>query len=313
MTAGGELTTGGLVLLFLDGVGLGDPDPALNPVTAARTPVIAELLGGQLDRATAEVTQGGVVFRHLDTTMGYEGLPQSATGQTAILTGSNAAAAMDRHYGPWPGPTLRRLLEDESTLFDIGIEAGGAALANAYPPGYFAALTRRRHRPNAVAFAATSGGLQLKTLADYGRGEAVAADLSGDHFAALDDGLERAGLRGSAGALAAVARSNAFTMLDLWLTDHFGHQRAHEAGRSLMERFDTFLGALLQGGDDLRDDGYTLLLTSDHGNLEDLSTTGHTRNDVPLLAIGPRAGEFAAATCLTDIAPAAARVIRSRG
>jgi 2,3-bisphosphoglycerate-independent phosphoglycerate mutase len=29
-----------------------------------------------------------------------------------------------------------------------------------------------------------------------------------------------------------------------------------------------------------------LLITSDHGNLEDLSTSSHTLNQVPLLAVG---------------------------
>ena len=32
-----------------------------------------------------------------------------------------------------------------------------------------------------------------------------------------------------------------------------------------------------------------MLLTSDHGNIEDLSTRSHTRNPVPLMAWGPGA------------------------
>jgi phosphopentomutase len=51
----------------------------------------------------------------------------------------------------------------------------------------------------------------------------------------------------------------------------------------LLEVFDVVLSGLLQarGGDqDL------IVLTSDHGNMEDLSQRGHTRNPVPALLIG---------------------------
>ena len=50
---------------------------------------------------------------------------------------------------------------------------------------------------------------------------------------------------------------------------------------SLLETLDTVFGSLLSTWD--YENGL-ILLTSDHGNLEDLSTRRHTRNDVPLLA-----------------------------
>jgi bisphosphoglycerate-independent phosphoglycerate mutase (AlkP superfamily) len=46
------------------------------------------------------------------------------------------------------------------------------------------------------------------------------------------------------------------------------------------------------------------VLTSDHGNMEDLSTGSHTRNPVPLLARGPQARRFAAAESIADVTPA---------
>jgi 2,3-bisphosphoglycerate-independent phosphoglycerate mutase len=44
-----------------------------------------------------------------------------------------------------------------------------------------------------------------------------------------------------------------------------------------------------------------LVVTSDHGNLEDLTTSNHTRNPVPLLAIGPIAAPMARAESITDV------------
>jgi bisphosphoglycerate-independent phosphoglycerate mutase (AlkP superfamily) len=49
----------------------------------------------------------------------------------------------------------------------------------------------------------------------------------------------------------------------------------------------------------------TLILTSDHGNLEEFHLRGHTRNPVPFLAWGKH-GEFlrAKVKSLSDVAPA---------
>jgi hypothetical protein len=52
----------------------------------------------------------------LDASLGVPGLPQSATGQTSILTGVNAPAEMGRHISGFPGPTLRRILFEHSVL-----------------------------------------------------------------------------------------------------------------------------------------------------------------------------------------------------
>jgi bisphosphoglycerate-independent phosphoglycerate mutase (AlkP superfamily) len=70
----------------------------------------------------------------------------------------------------------------------------------------------------------------------------------------------------------------------------------------LMEAFDSVLGGLIE----VWDDGL-ILVTSDHGNMEDLSTRRHTDADVPALVIGEKAAreEFThGMKHLTDIAPA---------
>ena len=54
-----------------------------------------------------------------------------------------------------------------------------------------------------------------------------------------------------------------------------------------------------------------LTITSDHGNLEDLSTKSHTRNPVPLIAVGKGHKTMTRnAKNLTDITPAAMHLIR---
>lgn len=293
-----------MLFLFLDGVGLGAPDPQSNPLARAHMPVLWELLGGPLTRERLPLTQAGLTYRPLDATLGVEGLPQSATGQTTLLTGLNGAAAMERHYGPWPGPTLTALLH-ESTLFHDAQALEGAVLANAYPDDYFAVLGTRRFKPNAPVVAARSAGTELRDMERYRAHQAVAADLSGERFAQMSPETAPQSPELAAEVLARLANSATLTFFDLWLTDSLGHARNAVGAVELLERLDLLLGALLREGAG-RD--FSLVLTSDHGNLEDLSTKAHTLGEVPLLALGEVASELADAASLLDVAPAIRRL-----
>ena len=68
-------------------------------------------------------------------------------------------------------------------------------------------------------------------------------------------------------------------MYEYYLTDKAGHTKSHEDAETVMNPFDEFLLHILKHKkeDDL------LVITSDHGNLEDLSVKTHTRNKIPLM------------------------------
>lgn len=277
--------------------------PPTDPINTADTPV--------LDRLREQGSGTGtpaVVYRELDATLGHAGLPQSATGQATLLTGRNGADAMDGHYGPWPGPTLQRLL-DAGNLFHDGVRAGGACLANAYPPGYFEARRGRRFRLNAVAYAAVAAGVPQLGAAEYAAGSAVPSDLLGAHLPREGGPL---GPAGSARVLSELSVLNAFTLLDVWLTDSLGHRREVEDARRLVERIDRVVGHLVDHPDGAVARGVTLVVTSDHGNLEDATVATHTRNPVPLYAVGRGAGMFVGAAGLPEVAPAVRQVLASR-
>ena len=76
-----------VLFLFLDGVGLGPDDPESNPLSAAAMPALQGLLGGKkLVRGTAPYVGPRATLLALDATLGVDGLPQSATGQAALVT-----------------------------------------------------------------------------------------------------------------------------------------------------------------------------------------------------------------------------------
>ncbi len=299
-----------VLLIFLDGVGLGDDDPQVNPLAAARTPTLNALAGGRRWlRGTPRTDTGRALFVPTDPRLGVPGRPQSATGHATILTGRNIPAAIGRHYGPRPHRPIRALL-DESNLFKTLVAAGkSAALINAYPPGFFHALESGRRIPSAIQYAVLAAGLRLFTEDDIRAGTALSPDWTGNGW------REELGYHDTpvytpheAGAkLAALAMQRDFTFFSHWISDVIGHRGPFERGVALLELFDAVLSGLLAVWDDANN---LLIITSDHGNMEDLSIRQHTLNDVPTVAIGAARHQFAGDLHdLTGITPGVLRVL----
>src|SRR5688572_19701510 len=123
-----------VLLVFLDGVGLGDDDASYNAFVFADLPVLHALFDGRpVVRGSAPYHGTRASLIAIDATFGIAGTPQSGTGQAALLTGVNAAERYGRHFGPWVPSQLRPLVRDENVL--VRAQAGGArvAFANAYP------------------------------------------------------------------------------------------------------------------------------------------------------------------------------------
>lgn len=300
-----------ILLLFLDGIGLGDDNPTINPFAAANTPTLNALAGGhRWWRGVPRTETGRAIFVPTDPRLGVPGRPQSGTGQAAIMTGRNVPAEIGRHYGPWPDEATRAILT-ESSLYRRLTDAGrrGAYLA-AYPPGYHEAIRSRKRLGTSLQNAAFAGGVPISTDDDLRAGRAFSADFTGqgwrDVLGYRDTPIYTPAQAGA--QIAAASRAYDFALFSTWITDEIGHKGPFERGVAYLELFDQVMAGLLSAWDD--DEGL-ILVTSDHGNLEDRSHRFHTENDVPTVVIGARRGEFAEGfTALTDIAP---RILRLLG
>lgn len=82
-------------LLFIDGVGLGEK-ASYNPWYTEPTPGIHNILGSPLVREAAGRVSTEVLLLSTDACLGVEGLPQSATGQATIFTGSQCSTGYGR-------------------------------------------------------------------------------------------------------------------------------------------------------------------------------------------------------------------------
>ena len=301
-------SVGSILFIFLDGVGLGADDPARNPFAAAEIPNLIGLLGGQRPLAgLPQIDAGRAIFVPTDASLGVPGPPQSATGQASILTGLNVPALVGQHWGPKPNQAVAEIVRRENIFKTLGRRA---ALANAYPPRYFDAIGSGRRNYSTVPLAVTSAGLTLCGVDDLRAGRAFSADFTGEGW--------RRELRfadtpvyapGEAGArLAQSALERAFTFFEHWLTDVVGHRGTLADAVRVVESFDAVIGGLLEAWDDARG---LIVVTSDHGNLEDMSTRHHSLNRVPTLVIGAARAAFAEGLIdLTRFAAAVQRTLR---
>jgi hypothetical protein len=292
-----------ILFLFIDGLGVGPDSAAVNPLLAARLPHLASLVpidmagwraGGHTDRAS---------LAPLDATMGVAGLPQSATGQTALFTGANAAELIGRHKEGRPNKVLKGVLYKRGLIPVLNRAGRRATFANAYTaaviPRYLAG-TAPMSCTSTMAYYGEGG---FRTTADFNRRRAVFFDLTG-RWARRRSGEDvRLMTPGEAGeTLGRLAAGYDFTLYEYFLTDFAGHRQNLQRARRYLEDIDAALGGVLKS---FHFDGGLLLLTSDHGNVEDLSVRTHTRNAVPLLVAGAGHAAFAArCRSILDVAAA---------
>lgn len=281
---------GSLLVVFLDGVGIGEDDPTINPFVNARAlvPTLQELTGGipTLDSRTSSGTLGRAF--PLDAQLGVDGTPQSGTGQVALLTGASAAEMHGRHFGPWTPVNLRPLVEKASFL-KKGVDAAlPTAFANAYPRGWPG--PRGSRRVAGPPLAARGAGLLDRHEEDLGRGNAVSSEIvnTGWQRHLGHDWLPDITETDAGRNLAGIANRHRLTLYAHYATDTVGHRGSMNEAVEQICRVDRFLGGVLGH---LHGD-VTLLVVSDHGNIEDVRG-GHTRNPVLGIASGPGAEEAA--------------------
>jgi hypothetical protein len=276
------------LLFFLDGVGLGDEDPSRNPLAAAPMPHLRALLGGQPLTAAAVGEYPQATLLALDATLGMPGAPQSATGQAALITGINVPQQIGGHYGPKPNPAVGAWLAGGGIFGELQAAGRSSALLAAYPPRFFEGIASGRRLLAALPWAAARAGVRLRDRDDLEAGQALSADFTAaawrTQLGAPDTPLltpTQAGAR-----LAQLGRAHDFALFEYWLTDVAGHRRDPAAAHDLLALLDAVIGGLVAAWGDAPG---LILITSDHGNLEDIGVKGHTRAHVPGLLLGPLA------------------------
>jgi len=294
-----------VLFIFLDGIGLGENDPTINPFARANMPNLNRLLEGRkLIKDAAPFYGEHASLLAIDPAVGVSGLPQSATGQAILLTGMNIPAELGYHYGPKPNREVAAYLNDSTLFSRFAKEGKKTTLLNAYPPRYFQGIDSGKRLYSSIPLAVTNAGLPLFRHDALFEGRALSADFTGEGWRLMLGFVDSPVLdpHQAGRKLAALAKEYDFSLFEYWASDYAGHKQEMETAIGLMETFDSVLGGLMEAWED-----GLILITSDHGNMEDLSTRKHTDANVPALVIGNKTARDKFTQDmkdLTDIAPA---------
>jgi 2,3-bisphosphoglycerate-independent phosphoglycerate mutase len=292
-------TDASVLLFFIDGLGIGRRGP-FNPLDNLEH---AAPLAVFQNEPAARFLDGIVVAT--DACLGVEGRPQSASGQTTILTGVNAPAQLGYHKQGFPNKALLEIINDHSIfrqLRDAGVAP--VTFANAYTDGFF---TERPRWISATTAALEAAGMAFRTVEDLKSGAAVFMDFTNRVLIERGvDVLERTEEE-AADVLARITSENQFTLYEYFITDKVGHEQDMEKAKKVLSSLARFIRELLVRLDLERT---TVILTSDHGNIEDLSLRNHTLHAVPTIIWGAQREQVAARIqTLADITPAIVEIL----
>lgn len=289
-----------VIFLFIDGVGLGEEDDH-NPFTQNDCEAFTRMTGGQPFTDKAEkITENGHLFKPIDATLGVDGLPQSGTGQTALFTGVNAPQTIGKHYGPFPHSGIKHLLREQSIFHKAQRQGKSCHFINAYPDIFFE-KSRRRNRWSCTTLMTKSAGLPLNTAQTVKDERAITAGITQQGWREKLN-IDIPGISPRQAATRLLERSNDYDLLlyEYYLTDKAGHSQDPGKAKEVLSTYEQFLSELINR----KSTKDTIVLSSDHGNLEDLSVKTHTLNRVPLFVLGPGATAFSGAESILDITPA---------
>jgi len=275
-----------VLFLFIDGVGL-RAAATDNPVNPEVCPALCRLIAKH--------------GKPIDARLGIDGPPQSATGQATMFSGVNCAAAMGKHCEGFPGPNLRKIIETDNLFKQLRSRGKEVCFSDAYLVDSAEELASRRFKSVTTVMALTAPET-VRTVDDLQRGQAVMQDLTRETIQDRWPDIAVIPPQRAAEHLASIVRQFDFTLFEFFQSDVAGHSMDYARACAALRTYDRFLASIVRFTEAM---GVTLVMTSDHGNIENISERGHTLNPVPFVAFGPKE-EFLRerVSSLVDVTPA---------
>jgi len=274
-----------VIFVFVDGIGFGKEDRS-NPFYNCNLSFFNEVTGGKgFTNSFNEIKSDKLVHLKIDATLGVSGLPQSGTGQTALFTGVNAANIVGRHFGPYPHSKLKPYLSEHS-LFHKSISNGFSPhFINAYPDIFFE-RAENKQRWTCTTLMTKKAGLELNRVSDVQQEKAITAEITQNVWRnKLKLNVPEVTPESAASRLVNATREYDLILYEYYLTDKAGHSKNFEVAKTALFKLDRFLYYIFKN----KPDDTVLVLSSDHGNLENIEIKTHTFNSVPWIVSGPGA------------------------
>ena len=275
-----------MVFLFVDGVGIAGP-AADNPINAEVCPTLWRLFK--------------MHAKPIDACLGVDGPPQSATGQATMFTGVNCAREMGRHCEGFPGLQLREIVQRDNLFLALRRAGRKVRFADAYLVDSAEELEQRRFKSVTTVMALSTPEV-ISTASDLMADRALMQDLTRETIQDRYPDIRVIPPQRAAEHLFRIACDNDFTLYEFFQTDVAGHSMDYPRACAVLRAYDAFLAALVRSAEAA---GITIVITSDHGNIEAIGQRGHTTNPVPFVAYGPKGRDLRErVSSLADVTPA---------
>jgi len=264
-----------VILIFLDGVGIGKTDEVNNPFFKFNFRTFTEIFGDIPSLSNSNIDCKDKFIFPTDTIMGVMELPQSGTGQTSIFCGINSQKFLGKHFGPFPHSSLHKFIKSDNIFLDALKKNKKPFFANAYPQIYFDYLEKGYSRVSVPTLCCLYSGMPLNKYENLLKGEALSPEIDNHRWVSkLKYKLPILSPEQAAFNLLLMVEKYDLVLYEYFFTDYLGHGRLKDDFKNFFNSLDLFLSAVLSN----YDKNTTILIFTDHGNFEDLSLKTHTLN-----------------------------------
>ncbi|QEN03695.1 hypothetical protein EW093_02925 [Thiospirochaeta perfilievii] len=264
-----------LLFIFLDGVGLG-LNSEINPIKN----LFKNLTGVDFVLNNYPIINDDFLLKPIDAVLGINGIPQSATGQTSIMTGVNSQRRLGFHHTAFPNRELINIIKEKNILLELKNRGLSVTCANMYSKEYFEKReSRSKNMLPVSALSVKTSNLPFRFMDDYNKNEAVFADITNEIIRSRGYNIDIITPQIAGSNMLNICNKNDFTFFEYFITDTYGHKKEELKLISETQKLNSFIEYIWNSGQN----GVDIILTSDHGNCEDISTGNHTKNPVPFL------------------------------
>jgi hypothetical protein len=266
-----------VIMIFIDGLGIGEDNPEFNPCCFSETDIFKPEI--------SSLPFGGIKYA-LDACLDVSGLPQSATGQTSIYTGENAAKLIGKHLFGFPNQLLREILQRRSLFVRLTQSGYRCKFLNAFRPVFFTTPELFKNmRMSATTEMNRAARLPFASFNDLINKEALYHDFTNQTLNEKGFDVPTRSATQAAQIVALMSEQYQLILYEYFLTDFAGHSRNMEYAINEIQKLEQLLFELLQC---LDFNNTILLVISDHGNIEDLRVKSHTSNPVYMALWGEK-------------------------
>ena len=289
-----------ILMIFIDGVGIGKRDKEFNPFFKFGFNTFQTLFGEIPSLDKPFLVRDRKYLFPLDANLDMNGLRQSGTGQASLFCGFNAAKFIGKHFGPFPYTTTLPKIKEDHILVHFHNQRGSSFFANAYPKPFFDYLKSGRERLGVTAASCRMNDVKFNTVTNVRNGTALTAEIINNRWnERLNYTLPQIRPQTAARRLLRISEKYKFTLYEFYFLDHLGHLRIKDEFNVIYNTLDLFLFTVLTEFDYKKT---TIVICSDHGNFEDLSIKTHTRNPSLTITAGKYGEEiFNSAKSIKDI------------